>query len=60
MNPADLLDNWSGWVLPAPPWLILVMKTIGFTLHAVPMNLWYAGIPVAMLLTVLGGEHGRR
>ena len=36
------------------------MKTIGFTLHAVPMNLWYAGIVVAMLLTVVGGEQGRR
>ena len=60
MNPADLLDKWSGWILPAPPWFILVMKTIGFTLHAVPMNLWYAGVLVAMLLAVLGGEHGRR
>ena len=60
MNPADLLDKWSGWVLPAPPWFIVVMKTIGFALHAVPMNLWYAGILVAMLLAVLGGEHGRR
>jgi len=36
------------------------MKTIGFTLHAMPMNLWYAGIVVAMLLTVVGGEQGRR
>ena len=60
MNPADLLDKWPGWVLPAPPWFILAMKTIGFTLHAVPMNLWYAGILVAMLLAVLGGEQGRR
>ncbi|MGO9115487.1 MAG: hypothetical protein ACLP9L_40265, partial [Thermoguttaceae bacterium] len=47
-------------VLPAPPWFIVVMKTIGFALHAVPMNLWYAGILVAMLLAVLGGEYGRR
>ncbi len=60
MNPADLLDKWPGWVLPAPPWFIVVMKTIGFALHAVPMNLWYAGILVAMLLAVLGGEYGRR
>ena len=60
MNPADLLDKWHGWVLPAPPWFILAMKTIGFTLHAMPMNLWYAGIVVAMLLTVVGGEQGRR
>jgi hypothetical protein len=60
MNPADLLDKWSGWVLPAPPWFIVMMKTVGFALHVVPMNLWYAGILVAMLLAVLGGEHGRR
>ena len=60
MNPADLLDKWPGWVLPAPPWFIVAIKTVGFTLHAAPMNLWYAGIVVAMLLAVLGGEHGRQ
>ena len=46
--------------LPAPVWFIELFKWLGFTLHAVPMNLWYAGIIVAMLLTPSGSEHGRR
>jgi hypothetical protein len=55
-----LIDKSPGWELPAPPEFILVMKTIGFALHAVPMNLWYAGILVAMLLAWRGSEHARR
>src|SRR5438128_1174654 len=60
MNPSDLIDQSKGWELPAPAELILVLKTVGFALHAVPMNLWYAGIVVAMLLAWRGGEHARR
>ena len=30
--------------MPAPVWFIEFFKWLGFTLHEVPMNLWYAGI----------------
>ena len=46
--------------LPAPVWFIELFKWLGFSLHAVPMNLWYAGIVVAMWLAVFGNEQGRR
>jgi len=46
--------------LPAPLWFVEFFKVLGFALHAAPMNLWYAGLVLAMLLQVRGGEHGRR
>ena len=60
MSAAELIDRSPGWELPAPPEFILAMKTVGFALHAVPMNLWYAGIAVALLLAWRGNEHARR
>jgi hypothetical protein len=45
---------------PAPFWLIEALKVFGFSLHAGPMNLWYAGMPVAVALGLLGGVHGRQ
>ena len=35
-------------------------KWLGFTLHAVPMNLWYAGLLVALWLHLRGNEQARR
>ncbi len=46
--------------LPAPFWFIQFFKVLGFALHLVPMNLWYAGLVLAMLLAWKGGPHGRR
>ena len=46
--------------LPAPYWFLLSFKVLGFILHAVPMNLWFAGIIVSMLLNRYGGPHSRR
>ena len=63
MNPIDpktLIDASTALKLPAPVWFIELFKWLGFTLHAVPMNLWYAGILVAMLLYAAGGDQGRR
>jgi hypothetical protein len=60
IDPHALIDNTSAVGLPAPVWFIELFKWLGFSLHAVPMNLWYAGIIVAMLLAVAGNEHGRR
>ena len=34
--------------MPAPVWFVQFFKALGFTLHAVPMNLWYAGLLVAL------------
>lgn len=38
--------------IPAPLWLIFFLKVLGFVLHLVPMGLWVAAIPVALLGTV--------
>jgi len=46
--------------VPAPFWFVELLKVLGFTLHMVPMNLFYAGILVAMLLELSGGPQGRR
>lgn len=46
--------------LPAPFWFIQLFKVLGFTLHAIAMNLWYAGVVLAVALHAFGCEHGRR
>ena len=46
--------------LPAPFWFVELFKWLGFTLHAVPMNLWYAGLLVALLLRLAGSPQARR
>lgn len=60
MDPQMLIDTTQVTSLPAPYWFIELFKILGFSLHAVPMNLWYAGIPVAMLLAAFGSDQGRR
>jgi len=44
---------------PTPFWLLEALKVFGFWLHAGPMNLWYAGMPAAAVLGLVGGIHGR-
>lgn len=46
--------------LPAPFWFIQVFKVLGFTLHMVPMHLWYVGTVVALALAWKGEESGKR
>lgn len=46
--------------LPAWFWFIDFFKILGFSLHMVPMNLWYAGTIIAMALFAFGGEQARR
>lgn len=58
MDPRALIGPSSPLGLPAPYWFIALFKVLGFVLHMVPMNLWYAGILVAMLVRVRG-EHAR-
>ncbi|MBN1589768.1 MAG: hypothetical protein JW888_09655 [Pirellulales bacterium] len=58
MDPQMLVDPTSNAALPAPFWFVQFFKTLGFCLHMVPMNLWFAGILLAMLLRAGGGGHG--
>jgi len=58
MNPQMLIDPSHAAPLSAPYWFIEFFKMLGFTLHMVPMNLWFAGILVALLLRVIGSKHG--
>ena len=60
MDPKTLIDPSALGGMPAPIWFIELFKWLGFTLHVVPMNLWYGGTITAMLLYAFGGEHARR
>jgi hypothetical protein len=59
MDPSTLIDP-APTPVPAPLWFVEFFKVLGFALHAVPMNLWYAGVVVAMILYLARSEHGRR
>ncbi len=54
-----LVDAAQTSGLPAPHWFIQFFKVLGFTLHAVPMNLWYAGLLAAICLHFGRNSHGR-
>jgi hypothetical protein len=58
MDPNVLVDQVSVGV-PAPFWFVQFFKALGFALHAVPMNLWYAGLLVALWLHVRGSDQAR-
>ncbi len=60
MDTLTLVDSTSVPDLPAPFWFVQFFKVLGFVLHLVPMNLWYAGIAVALVLWFRGGPHGQR
>lgn len=60
MNPTELIGPSSPLGYPAPYWFLVLFKVLGFTLHLVPMSLWYAGIVLAMLLHWRGDEQARR
>lgn len=58
MDPTRLLGPDSPLGVPSPYWFTVFFKVLGFTLHTIPMNLWFAGILMAMLLRGRG-EHAR-
>lgn len=58
MDPKVLIELHSTTPLPAPFWFIEAMKVLGFVLHMVPMNLWYAGLLLSLHLR--RDEHGPR
>ncbi len=45
-----LLDTGFPQTLGAPQWMIIALRTLGFGLHAAFMGLWYAGLPLAIVL----------
>jgi len=60
MEPQQLIGPASPLGSPAPFWFLEFFKVLGFTLHLVPMHVWYAGLVVAAILSVWGGPSGRR
>ena len=60
MDAKMLIDQASTAGVPAPFWFVQFFKALGFTLHAVPMNLWYAGLLIALWLHLRGNEHAQR
>ena len=58
MTPSVLIEQ-AGGMLPAPWWFVQFFKVLGFTLHAVLMHLWYAGLLWAMVLAIRGSAAGR-
>jgi hypothetical protein len=54
-----LIDPASAGI-PAPFWFVQFFTWLGFTLHMVPMNLWYAGLLVALWLHLRGDQHARQ
>ncbi|MDR0338109.1 MAG: hypothetical protein LBI18_13570 [Planctomycetaceae bacterium] len=45
---------------PAPFWFVQFFKVVGFVLHLIPMGLWFAGLPVAVLCTLWNCQYSRR
>ena len=60
MNPAQLIGPASPLGYPAPFWFIELFKVLGFILHLVPMNLWFAGTILVMLMQIVGGKDAKQ
>jgi hypothetical protein len=58
IDPQMLIEQTTAGV-PAPFWFVQFFKALGFTLHLVPMNLWFAGLLVALHLHFRKNEQGR-
>ena len=59
MGPHELTAPANPLGYPAPYWFLAFFKVLGFTLHALPMSLWYAGIFLALFAYWLGGPLAR-
>lgn len=53
MDPKELIGPASPLGLPAPFWFVEAFKVLGFTLHQTMMHLWYGGVPLAAVLSLL-------
>ena len=54
MNPQDLIAPSSPLGNPAPFWFITFFKVLGFILHMIPMNIWYAGMLLVAIFATFG------
>jgi hypothetical protein len=45
---------------PAPFWFVEFFKVVGFVLHTIPMGIWFAGIPVAVLCALWNCQYSRQ
>ena len=52
MDPNSLLPPASHLGYPAPFWFLELFKVLGFTLHMVPMHLFYAGFLIIMITSL--------
>lgn len=59
MDPRTLLPPTNPIGYPTPFWFIKMFKVLGFALHVVPMNMWYAGTLVAAVFGVFGRGNAR-
>ncbi len=57
MNPQDLIGPVSPLGNPAPFWFITFFKVLGFILHMIPMNIWYAGMILVAIFATFGKNH---
>ena len=46
--------------IPAPFWFTQFFKVLGFVLHMLAMNIWFAGIPIFLLMLIFGRKNGKR
>jgi hypothetical protein len=60
MDSTTLIGPSSPLGYPAPYWFLVLFKVLGFTLHLVPMNIWYGGMILAMVLHWRGGEPAKQ
>lgn len=59
MDPRTLIPPENPIGYPTPFWFIELFKVLGFALHVIPMNLWYAGTLIAAVTGVLGRGKAR-
>jgi hypothetical protein len=45
--------------VPAPFWFVQFFKWLGFTLHTIPMNLWFAGLLIGLWLHLRGNNYAK-
>ena len=57
MNPQDLIAPPSSLGNPAPFWFITLFKVLGFILHMIPMNIWYAGMLLIAIFATFGKSY---
>ncbi|MGL4943957.1 MAG: hypothetical protein ACRC46_12300 [Thermoguttaceae bacterium] len=60
MNTFDTFDPAFLDGIPAPVWLVLFLKVLGFTLHMIPMGIWFVGLPVAICCSLTSCERAQR